>query len=104
MHHTDSHGFAMDIFSVPAQGFQCVTDRMSIIQNAAQTRFPFILAHHLRLDLTTTLHDRLDVRFPHIENAFHSIFQKREKFSIGNDPVLNHFGQPGYPFTPGQGS
>ena len=95
MHHTDSHGLAMDIFSVPAQGFQRVTNRVPVIQNTAQARFPFILAHHLRFDLTTPLHDRLDICFPHIENVFHSVFQKGEKFSIGNDPIFNHFGQSG---------
>ena len=74
IHHADSHGLTMDILSVPAQGFQRVTDGMSIIQNPTQTRFPFIFGHHSCLDLTTTRHDLLDVFLLHVENMFHPVF------------------------------
>ena len=96
--HADSHGFAVDEISIIAQDFQRVSDCMSIVQDAPPVRLPLIRRDDFSLDLAGACHSLHDgLRIP-LEKIGHGLFKTREKHFIGDDTVLDHFGQSRNPF------
>src|SRR5438874_3576375 len=80
----------MQILAIAGHSFEGMADRMTEVEDCAQTCFGFVLAHDLRLNFTTMRNDfSQDFGIP-LQESIEVAFKPPEKRSIIDDSILNH--------------
>lgn len=89
----------MQILSVSGNGFECVADGVTKVEDGAQAALGFILADHARFNLTTTCDhfaERLGIELEHFGQV---AFESGKQVRIVDDSVFDHFRESGAEFA-----
>jgi hypothetical protein len=76
-------------------GFERMPERMPEVQDPAQSRFPLVGAHHLRLDSYRFSHNMFQRLRVLTKNLLMPRFHQPEKWFRRDNPVLNDLVKPG---------
>ena len=102
-HHPGTHRFAMQPLAIAEPGFNRMAEGMTEIQDRPQPALALVALDHRGLDLARARHSidqRARIAGP---QGRHVTLDRIEVGSIGNRPMLDHFGQPGRQLALGQG-
>src|SRR6266446_798644 len=97
--HAPGHGFAVLVAAVARDAFESVREGMAEIQNFAEARFAFIAADDPRLDLDVAGDKLAERRAIATQDMFQVFLEHREHRGIGNDGVLDDFGEAAAEFA-----
>ena len=115
-HHANSHGFAVQVGAIAAEGLHHMAEGMAVVEDCPQAPLPFVGRHHQGLGLGGVLQNLLQqagaqgmaAGQPPGWICLGSGLQAREQRSIAdctrtdppiaNHPVLDHFGHAGTEF------
>src|SRR5712664_3223294 len=102
--HAPGDGFPVLVAAVARDAFESVREGMAEIQDFAKAGLAFIAADDPRLDLDVARHELAERRAIATQDTFQVFLKRREHRGIGNDGVLDDFGETAAEFAVREGA
>jgi hypothetical protein len=91
--HAPGDGFAVLVAAVPGCAFEGMGESVAEIEDFAEAGFAFIAADDAGFDLDIARDELAECRAIAPQNPFHVSFEQCEHRGVGNDGVLDDFGE-----------